>query len=490
MLPRPYYLRAIYYPCRKVVSTRRSQTSVLALILLILVSLLLLNNQRPEEQPPAPDPPPFQAPVIEAPPSTEDVRLPGPPTYEKLWLWEKNLPQHNLDLPFPEGRTGRFVKFTNQARRLGWNNIFNEILMNTHLAYMSKRSYVFPSHHWTLIHYPWPPNQVLAEQPQTPLNALISGPSAGGMWEEGDDAPRAVSEPWFDVVCPESERRIINTTDVKPYLRTAEGDQIFAHWQKLLLEAPERCIEIVPELYEVDNFPQVFDLWLWGSSRVLSLWDSFSKSPTSRLLETSPIVESAVNRNKYLFLPRGPGLPHGPRDPYQRMLAMHVRRGDYKKSCESLAFYGSTFYSWNLLPFLPDVFTPLEEGHPERLNRTMEHCSPSLDAILQKVHDARSDYLRASKEETLDLLYILTNEHDEWLEELKTALRKANWETIVTSSELELSDSEQIDVSMAVDMDIARRAAVFIGNGWSSFTSNIVHRRLVDGKIPLSIRFY
>lgn len=51
----------------------------------------------------------------------------GPPTYEKLKKWEDDLPQHNLDLPFPEGRTGRYVKFSNQIRMLGWNNVFNEV---------------------------------------------------------------------------------------------------------------------------------------------------------------------------------------------------------------------------------------------------------------------------------------------------------------------------------------------------------------------------
>jgi hypothetical protein len=315
--------------------------------------------------------------------------------------------------------------------------------MNTHLAYMSKRAYVFPSYQWSLTHYPWPPSQHLSAQPQTPLNALIAGPSAGGPWEEGDPAPRSVSDEWFDVVCPESERRKINTTDVKPYIGAAEGDKIFAHWQQLLLDAPESCIEIVPALYEVDNFPQVFDLWLWGSTRILSLWDSFSKSPTSRLLETSPIVESAVARNKYLFLPRGS--KPTPRDPYQRMLAMHIRRGDYKQSCQALASFGSSFYSWDLLPSLPDVFHPLDENHPDRLERAMEHCSPSLEAILKKVRDSRSDYLRASGRDhrTLDVLYILTNEKDEWLDELKARLRKDQWETIITSHELEL-DSEQV----------------------------------------------
>ncbi|KAF8206450.1 hypothetical protein K438DRAFT_1817226 [Mycena galopus ATCC 62051] len=334
--------------------------------------------------------------------------------------------------------------------------------MNTHLAYASKRAFVFPSFMWSLTHYPWPPSQRLAEQPFTPLNALISGPSAG-----------------------------VNTTEVKPYIGAAEGDKIFDHWQKFLLDAPERCIEVVPTAYEQDNFPQVFDLWLWGSTRILSLWEPFTKSPTSRLLEVSPIVESAVARNKYLFLPRGPRPPHAPHDPFQRMLAMHIRRGDYKKSCENLASFGSSFYSWNLLPFLPDVFTPLAEGHPDRIAKAMEHCSPGLDALLKKVRDARADFVHASQggQQTLDVLYLLTNEHDEWLDELKKTLGKDGWGTIVTSHELEL-DAEQLDVSMAVDMDIARRAAVFIGNGWSSFTSNIVYRRLVEGKDPISIRFY
>ncbi len=51
----------------------------------------------------------------------------SPPTYERLREYEKNLPQHNLDLPFPEGRTGRYVKFTNQIKMLGWNNVQNEV---------------------------------------------------------------------------------------------------------------------------------------------------------------------------------------------------------------------------------------------------------------------------------------------------------------------------------------------------------------------------
>jgi len=50
-----------------------------------------------------------------------------PPTYERLKKWEMDLPQHNLDLPYPEGRTGRYVFFKNQIQMLGWNNQLNEV---------------------------------------------------------------------------------------------------------------------------------------------------------------------------------------------------------------------------------------------------------------------------------------------------------------------------------------------------------------------------
>ncbi|KIK69943.1 hypothetical protein GYMLUDRAFT_236395 [Collybiopsis luxurians FD-317 M1] len=423
----------------------------------------------------------------------------GPPTYEALRKYEENLPQHQLELPLPEGRNGRYVKFSNQIGMLGWNNVFNELLMNAHLAYESKRAYVFQDYRWKQSYYAWPEEEFLENPPRTPLNAIIAGPTVGGNWEPGDNAPRSISSKWFDVVCPEHERRIINTREVKPEIEWWMGNEIFDTWRKVLLEAPEKCIEIVSA--EEDDFPQTFDLWLWGSYRVLPLWESFSKSPTSRLLATSPLVKSAVDRNEYLFLPQGPRPAHpASYNPYDRMLAMHVRRGDYKDACIGLATWNSTYYSWNLLEILPDHFEPPAGGSwgyntPENTEKYMEHCLPTFDAIVQKVKTAKEEYIRAGvgkgepATRTLDILYLLTNEESEWLDQLKDTLRMDGWNTIRTSRDLTL-DQEQTDVNMAVDMDIARQAAVFIGNGWSSFTSNIVHRRLVDGKEPISIRFY
>ncbi|KAF9005523.1 hypothetical protein BDQ17DRAFT_1399176 [Cyathus striatus] len=411
------------------------------------------------------------------------VDLDVPPTWEELKKWERELPQHNLDLPFPEGKTGRYVYFKSEIYQLGWNNVLNERLMNTYLAYKSKL-------------LPLARTQTARICPHTPLPALIAGPSAGGPWDPEDEAPRSVSKEWYDVVCPPKDRRIISTGDVKPDIMWDTGDVIFRTWEKLLRDAPERCIEIQSAKRSSDNFPQVFDLYLWGSDRILPLWEEFSKSPVSRLLATAPVVSAQVKGMSISFgLPAPPSVPAS-RNPYERMLAIHLRRGDYKEACKGLAQWNSTFYSWNLLPSLPDKFTPPPGGEwgkntPENEAKYFVHCLPTFDFIVEKIRNSRADYIKANPKEPrmLDVLYLLTNDESDWLDNLKATLANDGWYTIRTTRDLILSQ-EGKDVNMAVDMDIARKAAVFIGNGWSSFTSNIVHRRLVDGKAPISNRFY
>ena len=348
-------------------------------------------------------------------------------------------------------------------------------LMNTWLAYKSKRAYVFQDHIWNLEHYPWPKEKYLERRPRTPINALLAGPPAGGWWDPDDNAPRSVSEHWFRTVCPESETRIILTGDVKPAVYWEMGDVIFDHWQKLLSDAPERCLEIRSS--DGDETPQTFDIWLWSSTRVLSLWDGLKNSPVSRLLAPSPIVKAAVDRNEYLFLPRGPRLPYSaPRDPYERMLAIHLRRGDFEGYCLYLAHRNSTFSSWNSLPFLPDKFIhPTPEGYepgkntPEAIEHYQKRCYPDQDLILDKIQKSREEYIHAARSgehRVLDVIFLLTNDDTEWVKELETRLRQLGWHTVVATNDLEL-DQEQKDVGMAVDMEFARKAAVFIGNGVS-----------------------
>jgi hypothetical protein len=89
-------------------------------------------------------------------------RGPNPPLFYEWHDREKRLPQHNPDLPYPQGRQGRYLRFASQgnsalfipnratqvshspmtATGAGFGNIMQEIFFNAHLASLSKRMYV------------------------------------------------------------------------------------------------------------------------------------------------------------------------------------------------------------------------------------------------------------------------------------------------------------------------------------------------------------
>ncbi|KIY64478.1 hypothetical protein CYLTODRAFT_358404 [Cylindrobasidium torrendii FP15055 ss-10] len=411
----------------------------------------------------------------------------APPSWDWLRKWQSDLPQHNMNAPAPDGQSGRFVRFSNQAQMLGWNNILTDTLLNAHIAHESGRGMVFQDYIWETEHYPWKLTKTWCSQwpPVTPLNALLYGPVAGGPWEATDPTPRFTHTEFFDIVCPRNERRILLTSEVKDGMNEADGRVVFDAWVEKLKGIPDRCVEVFGSPGE--SFPQSLDLGVVTSPRILSLWDSFSKSPVSTLLRPSPIVSAAVERNTFLFNGNG-SLPArtstASTGPWDRIIAVHLRRGDYEGHCTHLANYGANFYGWNQLPSLPDPLAPPSPG-VSREDMAYERCFPDVNTVVRKAHQARDEHSGY-----VDVLYILTNEKGKWLDRLIEGLREDGWATIRTSKELVLETIEQKEVAMAVDMDIARRAAIFVGNGWSSFTSNIVHRRLVDGKVPESNRFF
>lgn len=86
-----------------------------------------------------------------------------PPRFLEWHDREKQLPQLDPNLPYPQGREGRYIRFSNHVwgafpqsipvlflsrdstgdtfEGLGWGNIMQELLLNAHLAYLSKRMY-------------------------------------------------------------------------------------------------------------------------------------------------------------------------------------------------------------------------------------------------------------------------------------------------------------------------------------------------------------
>src|SRR5258708_25754708 len=216
--------------------------------------------------------------------------------------------------------------------------------MNSYLSYKANRSYVFQDYVWRPNFYHWRFHPRRKWHLRTPLNALIAGPTAGGPWDPSDPAPRAISERFFNTVCPPHERRMINTGDIKPAIHRASGRVVFDTWLKILSEAPERCIEVQAAPKKVDSVPQVFDLWFWGDGESNELWEEFRDSPVSRLLATSPVVKAALIRNELILSPKTPRrIPGASNDPFERMLTVHIRRGDYKRACMHFARWNSTF---------------------------------------------------------------------------------------------------------------------------------------------------
>ena len=108
------------------------------------------------------------------------------------------------------------------------------------------------------------------------------------------------------------------------------------------------------------------------------------------------------------------------------------------------------------------------EVPPEVQARYRAHCLPDIDQIVARVREVRASLLPMSR---LTRVYALTNGRPEWLKGLKEALQAdarreglEEWEHIGTSRDLRLT-KEQNHNKQAVDMAVAQRAEVFLGNG-------------------------
>ncbi|KAJ7858953.1 hypothetical protein B0H14DRAFT_3632040 [Mycena olivaceomarginata] len=189
---------------------------------------------------------------------------------------------------------------------------------------------------------------------------------------------------------------------------------------------------------------ETFDLVLWGGPTRPHALGLFLAVPHFPPLRSSPIVSAAVDRNTYLFISRGPRPPHpAPRNPFQRILALHLRRGDYEGHCRGMTYINLVFYSRNLFPHLPDCFV----SEPDKAAEA--HCNYLTNA-------ARGNEMHGDA--TLDVMYLLTNEKSSWIDGLKETLGKDGGRSRRPGPG---ADTEQTNVSMAVDMKIARRAAGF-----------------------------
>jgi hypothetical protein len=172
------------------------------------------------------------------------------------------------------------------------------------------------------------------------------------------------------------------------------------------------------------------------------------------------------------------------REPY---MALHLRRGDFEDHCKILGERHEGTTTWATLPFLqPAMFPPsLDISNATSI---MQHCYPTLYRILDAVsHQARSHpHLR-----TLHVLHDGTWDHPlvylqyyKLAEALKNTAwaEKQGWKNgpmlrVTHSGDLPITKGER-DWSVCVDVELGRRAEVFIGNGYSSLSTQIIALRL------------
>lgn len=173
-------------------------------------------------------------------------------------------------------------------------------------------------------------------------------------------------------------------------------------------------------------------------------------------------------------------------EPY---MALHLRRGDFDDHCKILAERHEGTTTWATLPFLQSAMLP-PSLDTSNTTSVMQHCYPSLYRILEAVsHQVRlHPHLR-----TLHILHDGAWDHPlVYLQyyKLAEALKNAAWAErqgwkngpmlrITHSGDLPIAKGER-DWSVCVDVELARRAEVFIGNGYSSLSTQIIALRLGD----------
>lgn len=113
-------------------------------------------------------------------------------------------------------------------------------LLMSYLAHVSNVSFVFEDYTWSHMPLPWTIYDFALRPTHIPMNAIISGPTAGGPMP---DAPLAVSAEFYQHVCsgPDITPYVLSSADAP---NDADGTIIIEWWQSQLANVDAQCIEI------------------------------------------------------------------------------------------------------------------------------------------------------------------------------------------------------------------------------------------------------
>ncbi|KAG8888710.1 hypothetical protein FRB98_006967 [Tulasnella sp. 332] len=372
--------------------------------------------------------------------------------------------------------------------------------MSAEIAYLSNRAYAFQPYLWdintqnsTVIDVV---DGVTLRSAIIPLNAFISGPAAGGampnpIGPNESKRPRAVSWKWFAEVCPDERRKYVDVRTVRKQRgieedRKPSGKEILEAWTAELGDMTESCVVVT------DDHVWTFDAF---GERMLPAWPTLRHSPILTHFQWSPLVKGIVERNMLLIAGRkAPEAEAGALSPtISGVVAIHLRRGDFLEHCKNLAGWRTMYNSWNTFDGFRDRFpSRVEVGRMDnetRLRLYMEHCLPTVQQMVDRLKAVRSEWIEGHPEaDALKRVYVMTNAEAAYRSELSEKLRADGWDGVTMSVDLEVRKAET-EVVLTADMMIGQLAEVFVGNGFSSLTSNINLLRMMHGVSTDSIRF-
>lgn len=117
-------------------------------------------------------------------------------------------------------------------------------------------------------------------------------------------------------------------------------------------------------------------------------------------------------------------------------------------------------------------------SEPARVAHYDQHCAPDVAAAVARIEAVRRTEVAAERA-PLEHVYVIIDggREQRWMRELERALRaRGAWVRVLGRADLVLTP-EQTYVAAALDMLVAQRAQVFIGNGVSGlyFTLSVCH---------------
>ncbi|TFY65229.1 hypothetical protein EVJ58_g2112 [Rhodofomes roseus] len=389
---------------------------------------------------------------------TEHSKLPS--LFVKYSEDEQRTSKENLLRWKEQGLQERYLRLPARRQRSGWGPFMQELILNTYLANRIDRIFVLDNFTWHedgWMDYVDHRQGQYSMPVQIPVSAVIRAVTPAGV---DPQMIRAVGKDLWDEACPRG--RMVHGLEAPPVV--GRHLQASMPLKEDVSDSRSQCLE----LYE---FPSTSNDM---GSTLLDIWPTLSNSSILTHFGWSPLVELAFDMNRELIAPVTDLEPYLSSLPFTNssdryrpipgLLSLHVPRGIYQDYCRGLAPGSQGFTGFNAFPSFPDVFDPATLAHFGEAARTAVYhrrCYPIIQEIVRRVDIVR--HTEAGK--GLRDVYIMTNAPTPWVLELKTALRRmGGWASVSSTRDLVLS-REQRYVKQAVEMLVAQRAQVFIGNG-------------------------